>query len=98
MHAFASSPQWALERIWCDIGSWRNDDYVAPTKAKAIHRLVAELAVEGRAAAAELVAAWGLPDHILRAPIGLSVHAHADLFSEYLGGVGFQADDHHDAA
>ena len=85
---------YALERIWHDIGAWRNDDFVAPAKAKAIHRLVEALCLDARGHAAALVDAFGLPDHILRAPIGLAVHAQADMYAEYLNSVGFEADDH----
>ena len=38
--------------------------------------------------------AFALPDHILRAPIGLEGHAGADLYSEYLQAVGFEPDEH----
>ncbi len=36
-----------------------------------------------------LVDAWNIPDHILRAPIGLSSN---DPYSEYLDGVGWRWD------
>lgn len=112
-------------------GPQRNDEYVAPAKAKAISRLIRSLCSEvrrGRAAqrraavvprpwwrvsscrsaglplaaalarsaalarplsllcpqirsvALPLVAAWGVPDHILRAPIGLGTHSGVDIY------------------
>ncbi|CAI7932679.1 unnamed protein product [Closterium sp. NIES-54] len=62
---------YALERIWGDIGTYRNEDYVAPNKAKAIHRLVEFLCYEARGMAKELVDSFGIPDDLLKAPIGL---------------------------
>jgi acyl-CoA oxidase len=51
---------------------FRNDEYVAPAKAKAISRLIVRLCAELRGVALPLVDAWAIPDFILRAPIGLS--------------------------
>uniref|UniRef100_A0A383WGP6 Acyl-coenzyme A oxidase n=1 Tax=Tetradesmus obliquus TaxID=3088 RepID=A0A383WGP6_TETOB len=68
---------------------FRNDEYVAPAKAKAIQRLIVQLCSELRGVALPLVAAWGVPDHILRAPIGLGVHSGVDIYKEYLAAVGF---------
>jgi len=51
---------------------FRNDEYVAPAKAKAIGRLIVRLCAELRGVALPLVDAWAIPDFILRAPIGLS--------------------------
>jgi len=67
----------------------RNDEYVAPSKAKAISKLVQDLCSELRSVALPLVAAWGVPDHILRAPIGLGSHTGVDIYREYLSAVGF---------
>ncbi|KAI5074631.1 hypothetical protein GOP47_0010592 [Adiantum capillus-veneris] len=76
---------YALDRIWQDIGTYRNQDYVAPNKAKAIQRLVEHLCHEVRLVAKELVDAFGIPDFILRAPIGLK----SRQYSEYSHIVGF---------
>lgn len=43
---------------------------------------------ELRGVAVPLVDAFGIPDHVLRAPIGLSSGAH-DPYGEYLHAVGF---------
>eukprot|EP00897_Mesotaenium_endlicherianum_P005878 jgi/Mesen1/5318/ME000265S04476 len=75
---------YALERIWKDIGSYRNEDYVAPNKAKAIHRLVEYLSYEARGVARELVDAFGIPDQLLKAPIGLQSGQYAE-YSHYAG-------------
>ncbi|KAJ7569225.1 hypothetical protein O6H91_01G067700 [Diphasiastrum complanatum] len=76
---------YALERIWEDIGTYRNEDYVATNKAKAIHRLVENLCFEIRGVAGKLVDAFGIPDYMLRAPIGLQ----SGQYSEYVHYIGF---------
>lgn len=76
---------YALERIWKDIGTYRNEDYVAPNKAKAIHRQVEYLCFEVRGRAKELVDGFGIPDELLRAPIGLQ----SGQYSEYATYVGW---------
>ncbi|CAI5461813.1 unnamed protein product [Closterium sp. Yama58-4] len=76
---------YALERIWGDIGTYRNEDYVAPNKAKAIHRLVEFLCYEARGMAKELVDSFGIPDDLLKAPIGLQ----SGQYAEYLSYVSF---------
>jgi acyl-CoA oxidase len=68
---------------------FRDDEFIAPSKAKAISRLVRDLCSELRSVALPLVAAWGVPDHILRAPIGLGSHSGVDIYREYLASVGF---------
>jgi acyl-CoA oxidase len=83
----AMADLFALERIHADI-VLRNDDYIAPEKAKAIARLVERLCGELRAVAVPLVDSFAIPDHILRAPIGLSTGAH-DPYGEYLAAAGF---------
>ena len=60
----------ALQRIQSDV-MFRNDDYVAAEKVKAINRLLEHLRMEMRSQAVPLVDAFNIPDHILRAPIGL---------------------------
>jgi acyl-CoA oxidase len=76
---------YALDRIWKDIGTYRNQDYVAPNKAKAIHRLVEWLSFEVRGVAGSLVDGFAIPDSLLRAPIGLQ----SGQYSEYSHYVGF---------
>jgi acyl-CoA oxidase len=79
----------ALERIYNDtrMHDW---DYIAPDKAKAIYRLMEALCGELRGVAVPLVDSFAIPDHILRAPIGLSTTA-VDPYSEYLAAAGFDA-------
>lgn len=76
---------YALDRIWKDIGSYRNVDYVAPNKAKAILRLTEYLSFEVRSVARELVDAFGIPDFVLRAPIGMQ----SGQYTEYTQIIGF---------
>nr|AAR00586.1 acyl-CoA oxidase [Phalaenopsis hybrid cultivar] len=75
---------YALDRIWNDIGTYRNVDYVAPNKAKAIHKLVDYLSFQVRGIAGELVDAFGLPEIVIRAPIGMSSEAYSQ-YTEYVG-------------
>jgi len=77
---------YALDRIWKDIGTYRNQDYIAPNKAKAIHRLVEYLSFELKGEAGSLVDGFGIPDALLRAPIGLQ----SGQYSEYTQHVGFE--------
>eukprot|EP00271_Cylindrocystis_brebissonii_P009005 TRINITY_DN23584_c0_g1_i1.p1 TRINITY_DN23584_c0_g1~~TRINITY_DN23584_c0_g1_i1.p1 ORF type:complete len:698 (-),score=97.53 TRINITY_DN23584_c0_g1_i1:626-2719(-) len=74
----------ALERIWKDIGTYRNEDYVAPNKAKAIHRQVELLCFETRSVAGDLVDAFGIPDELLKAPIGLQSGQYAN-YAQHVG-------------
>ncbi|KAK4756466.1 hypothetical protein SAY87_006593 [Trapa incisa] len=76
---------YALERIWKDIGTYRNVDYMAPNKAKAIHKLTEYLSFLVRNVARELVDAFDLPDHVTRAPIAMK----SDAYSHYTQYVGF---------
>ncbi|XP_050368003.1 acyl-coenzyme A oxidase 2, peroxisomal [Argentina anserina] len=76
---------YALERIWKDIGTYRNVDYVAPNKAKAIHKLTAYLSFRVRNIAGELVDAFDIPDYVTRAPIAMQ----SDAYSQYTQHVGF---------
>nr|XP_023919132.1 acyl-coenzyme A oxidase 2, peroxisomal isoform X1 [Quercus suber] len=76
---------YALERIWKDIGTYRNVDYVAPNKAKAIHKLADYLSFQVRNIAGELVDAFDLPDHVTRAPIAMQ----SEAYSQYLQYAGF---------
>ncbi|CAI0473551.1 unnamed protein product [Linum tenue] len=76
---------YALDRIWNDIGTYRNVDYVAPNKAKAIHKLAEYLSFQVRNVARELVDAFDLPDNVTRAPIAMQSGA----YSQYTNYVGF---------
>lgn len=76
---------YALERIWKDIGTYRNVDYVAPNKAKAIHKLSEYLSFRVRNIARELIDAFDIPDHVTRAPIAMQ----SDAYSHYTQYVGF---------
>lgn len=78
---------YALDRIWKDIGTYRNVDYVAPNKAKAIHKLTEYLSFQVRNIAKELVDGFDLPDYVIRAPIGMQTTAEA--YSQYTNSVGF---------
>ncbi|KAK7318581.1 hypothetical protein RJT34_03284 [Clitoria ternatea] len=75
---------YALDRIWNDIGTYRNVDYVAPNKAKAIHKLTEYLSFQVRNIARELVDAFDLPDHVTRAPIGMQSEAYSQ-YTQYVG-------------
>lgn len=79
----------ALERIYNDI-AFRNDDYIAPEKAKAVRRVVEKLCAELRGIALPLVDAFAIPDHILRAPIALSSTSRVDPYIDYLQAIGFE--------
>lgn len=83
----AMADLFALEKIHADI-MFRNDDYIAPEKAKAIQRMIENLCSELRGVAVPLCDAFGIPDHILRAPIALSTVKH-DPYGDYLHSVGF---------
>ena len=77
----------ALDRIEADV-MYRNDEYVAADKAKAIAKLAARLRAQARAQALPLVDAFAIPDHILRAPIGVSSIVD-DPYKAYLRSTGF---------
>ncbi|KAL6959330.1 Acyl-coenzyme A oxidase 2, peroxisomal [Sarracenia purpurea var. burkii] len=77
---------YALDRIWKDIGTYRNVDYVAPNKAKAIHKLTENLSFQVRNIARELVDAFDFPDYVTRAPIGMQSTEDAyTLYTQYVG-------------
>ncbi|KAL2520510.1 Acyl-coenzyme A oxidase 2 [Forsythia ovata] len=78
---------YALDRIWNDIGTYRNVDYLAPNKAKAIHKLSEYLSFQVKNIARELVDGFELPDHVTRAPIGTQVAKEA--YSQYTQYAGF---------
>ncbi|KAI3895107.1 hypothetical protein MKW92_048091 [Papaver armeniacum] len=75
---------YALERIWKDIGTYRNVDYVAPNKAKAIHKLTDYLSFQVKSVSRELVDAFDLPDNVTRAPIGMKSEAYTH-YTQYVG-------------
>ena len=83
----AMADLFALQRIHQDI-MFRNDDYVAPEKAKAIKRMIEKLCGELRGVCCPLVDAFAIPDFILRAPIGLSTAAK-DPYAAYLQSIGW---------
>ncbi|KAE8662837.1 Acyl-coenzyme A oxidase, peroxisomal [Hibiscus syriacus] len=68
---------YALDRIWNDIGTYRNVDYVAPNKAKAIHKLTEYLCFQVRNIAGELIDAFDIPASVTRAPIAMQSEAYA---------------------
>ncbi|MBA0770429.1 hypothetical protein Gotri_019066 [Gossypium trilobum] len=76
---------YALDRIWKDIGTYRNVDYVAPNKAKAINKLTQYLSFQVRNIAGEFIDAFDLPPYILRAPIAMQ----SEAYSQYTQLVGF---------
>jgi len=84
----ALADTFALNCIMKDV-IFRNDEYIAPGKAKAIQRLLVELCSELRGVAVPLVNAFAIPDHILRAPIGLAGSGVSDMYKEYLLAAGF---------
>ncbi|XP_073293502.1 acyl-coenzyme A oxidase 2, peroxisomal [Primulina huaijiensis] len=79
---------YALDRIWNDIGTYRNVDYVAPNKAKAIHKLSEYLSFQVKNVAKELVDAFDIPDYVTRAPIGMQ--ATEEAYSQYTQFAGFE--------
>ncbi|CAH9109642.1 unnamed protein product [Cuscuta europaea] len=78
---------YALDRIWNDIGTYRNVDYVAPNKAKAIHKLTEYLCFQVRNIAKELIDAFDLPDYVIRAPI--AVQDAEQVYTQYTQFAGF---------
>ena len=79
---------YALEILVAD-HTLRNEEYIAPAKAKAMERQIRALCQELRDVAEACVAAFDIPDAILRAPIGLHHGQDANLFDEYLQQAGF---------
>ncbi|KVH92214.1 Acyl-CoA dehydrogenase/oxidase [Cynara cardunculus var. scolymus] len=71
---------YALNRIWNDIGTYRNVDY-------AIHKLAEYLSFQVKNIARELVDAFDLPDYVTRAPIGKQ--SLGEAYTEYTQYVGF---------
>eukprot|EP00199_Chlamydomonas_sp_CCMP681_P001411 CAMPEP_0119115636 /NCGR_PEP_ID=MMETSP1180-20130426/51673_1 /TAXON_ID=3052 ORGANISM="Chlamydomonas cf sp, Strain CCMP681" /NCGR_SAMPLE_ID=MMETSP1180 /ASSEMBLY_ACC=CAM_ASM_000741 /LENGTH=643 /DNA_ID=CAMNT_0007104711 /DNA_START=72 /DNA_END=2003 /DNA_ORIENTATION=- len=72
---------------------FRNLEYIAPPKAKAITRLLVDLYAELRGVSLLLVNAFAIPDHILRAPIGLLGAGDGGIggaYKEYLMAAGFE--------
>lgn len=63
---------YALHRIEADCGWFLEHGYLESAKARAIHKQVNKLCLEVRQQAVPLVAAFGIPDAVLSAPIALS--------------------------
>jgi len=61
----------ALWRIERDRGWFLESGYLEPAKSRAIRSMVNRLCAEVRGAAADLVAAWGIPETLLAAPIAV---------------------------
>ncbi|CAM0901567.1 unnamed protein product [Alopecurus aequalis] len=78
---------YALDRIWKDIGTYRNFEYVTPNKAKAIRKQVDYLSYQVRLVSRELIDAFNIPDKIIRAPIGMRMQSEA--YANYAKCVGF---------
>lgn len=75
---------------------FRNHEVIAPSKSKAIQKLLLKLCSDLRSVAGPLVDAFAIPDGILRAPIGTSVFVNAqdvELYDGYLRAAGFQLKD-----
>jgi acyl-CoA oxidase len=64
------SALYALARIEADAGWFQETGYLEGVKARAVRRQVDELCRELRPDALTLVAAFGIPDEVLAAPIG----------------------------
>jgi acyl-CoA oxidase len=75
---------------------FRNHEVIAPSKSKAIQKLLAKLCAELRLIAPPCVDAFAVPDEILRAPIGTTKFVNAQdsqLYDGYLKAVGFGLKD-----
>eukprot|EP01026_Neomeris_dumetosa_P052302 TRINITY_DN4623_c0_g1_i3.p1 TRINITY_DN4623_c0_g1~~TRINITY_DN4623_c0_g1_i3.p1 ORF type:complete len:734 (+),score=93.16 TRINITY_DN4623_c0_g1_i3:79-2202(+) len=77
---------------------FRDEDFIAPMKAKAISKMIERLCGQVRGVALPLVDAFDIPDHILRAPIGLSSFSSpnedVNLYKQYLETVGIEYGEH----
>jgi acyl-CoA oxidase len=86
----AMADTFALTAIEADV-TYRNDESVGADKAKAISRLLEGLRAGLAGQALPLVAAFAIPDHILRAPIGVTgVLDAADPYAAYLASTGWR--------
>jgi acyl-CoA oxidase len=86
----AMADVFALTAIEADV-TYRNDESVGADKAKAISRLLESLRADIAGRALPLVAAFAIPDHILRAPIGVTgVLDAADPYAAYLASTGWR--------
>ena len=75
---------------------FRNHEVIAPSKSKAIQKLLLKLCADLRSVSGQLVDAFAIPDGILRAPIGTSVFVNAqdvELYDGYLRAAGFKLQD-----
>lgn len=75
---------YALFIIQNNIGVFRNFELIKKNKAKAIKQLVNGLCGEVRVHSVSLVNAFGIPDHIMSAPIGLSNGSYVANTERYL--------------
>ena len=100
-HDMASSQAmadlFALQRIHADV-LFRNDDYVAAEKAKAIGRLLEQLRREVREQAVPLVDAWNLPVRLLGVVLGLARHLGSGLFCLWMLGTSWYKSLGHNSA
>lgn len=81
----------ALQIIESDL-LFRNHEVIAPSKSKAIQKLLLSLYRELRGVAEPLVSAFAIPDLVLRAPIGTSSFVNAQdsrLYDNYLQAAGW---------
>ena len=75
---------------------FRNHEVIAPSKSKAIQKLLTKLCRNLRTVVAPCVAAFDVPDEILRSPIGTSAFVNAQdtkLYDAYLKAAGFELKD-----
>jgi acyl-CoA oxidase len=75
---------------------FRNHEVIAPSKSKAIQKLLLKLCANLRSVAGALVDAFAIPDGILRAPIATTTFVNAqdvELYDGYLRAAGFQLKD-----
>ncbi|MDH3568963.1 MAG: acyl-CoA oxidase, partial [Gemmatimonadota bacterium] len=66
---------YALWRIESDRGWYLESGYLAPDKSRAIRALINQLCRDVRTDAVALVAAFGIPEHCLAAPIAPALHS-----------------------
>eukprot|EP00899_Mesostigma_viride_P005704 jgi/Mesvir1/15134/Mv14767-RA.1 len=76
---------YGLNCVMIHMDTFRTEEYVAPNKAKAIVKQVEVLCHELRAVAGTLCDGFGIPDAVMRAPLGLS----SKQYEDYLGSIGW---------
>ena len=75
---------------------FRNHEVIAPSKSRAIQKVLTKLCAELRTLAAPCVEAFDVPDAILRAPIGTTAFVASQdshLYDGYLKAAGFELND-----